>query len=252
MPEGASKPTMKTTILSLLLLLPGPLSALAQNPVSPPPSLTVSGNGNLQVSPDRAVVRLGVIRQGATAQSAQDQANRAGQDILTALAKVGVTANQIQTSRLTLSPVYGDRRPGSNDPPRIVAYMASNVVSITLEDLTTVGPAIDAGLTAGANQLEGVQFDLKNDLAAREQALRQAVTEARRKAEAMAEALGVRLVEVLEVSEGGVSVMPKYMENQVFMGRAAAAPDMAQTPVAPGQLDVQANVSIRYRIAAAR
>lgn len=238
---------MKTSIFSLILMLP--VSTMAQTPGPPIPTLAVSGNANLQVAPDRAVIRLGVVRQGTTAQSAQDQANRAGQDILNALTKVGVMANQIQTSRLTLSPVYAQQRPGSGDAPRIVAYMASNVVSVTLEDLTKIGPAIDAGLTAGANQLEGVQFDVKNDLIIRELALRQAVTEARRKAEAMADALGVRLVEVLEVSEGGASVMPKYMESpQMF--RAAAIDSIAPTPVSPGQLDVQASVNVRYRIAA--
>ena len=126
--------------------------------------------------------------------------------------------------------------------------MASNVVTITLDDLAKVGPAIDASLTAGANQLQGVQFEIKDDLAVREQALRQAVTEARRKAEAMADALGVRLVEILEVMESGVSVTPKFMDERAVFSRATAAPDIAPTPVTPGQLDVQASVHVRYRI----
>ena len=242
-----SKPTMKTTILSLCLMLAGPIVASAQTSPLPPPALSVNGSATLQVAPDRAVVRLGVMRQGTTAFNAQDQTNKVVQEILNALGREGITANQIQTSRLTLSPVYSQQRPGSNDPPRIVAYMASNVVTITLDDLAKVGPAIDAGLTAGANQLQGVQFAIKDDLAVREQALRQAVTEAKRKAEAMADALGVRLVEILEVMEGGVSVTPKFMEERAVFSRAAAA-DIAPTPVSPGELDVQASVHVRYRI----
>ena len=240
---------MKTTMLSLLLIVASPLGALAQNQEPAQPTLVVNGNAELKVAPDQATVRLGVVRQSTTAQSAQDQANRAGQDILSALTKIGVTADKVQTSRLTLSPIYAQQRPGSNDPPRIVAYNASNIISITLDDLAKLGPAIDAGLNAGANQLEGVQFEVKNDLPVREQALRQAVTEARRKAEAMADALGVRLVNVQEVSEGGVSVVPKYMETQQYMSRALAADAIAPTPVNPGQLDVQASVTVRYRIA---
>jgi uncharacterized protein YggE len=243
-----SNRNMKTTILSLFLLA-APAGLLAQTQPEPQPSLTVSGVANLQVAPDRATIRLGVVRQSSTAQSAQDQANRAGQDILDALARVGVPPNQIQTSRLTLSPIYSQQRPGSNDPPRIVAYNASNIVTITLEDLTKIGPALDAGLNAGANRLEGVSFDVKDDLPVRQQALRQAVTEARTKAEAMADALGVRLVQVLDVSEGGVSVMPRMMEQREVFARAAMASDIAATPVSPGQLEVQANVTVRFRIA---
>jgi uncharacterized protein YggE len=144
-----------------------------------------------------------------------------------------------------LSPVYAPRSPESRDAPRIVAYNASNTVTVRLEDLSRVGPVIDAGLKAGANQLEGVQFGLRDELPSRQQALKQAVNEARGKAEAMAEALRVNLGEVLEVSEGA-SISPRYeaLNGRVF---AAAQADVA-TPVSPGQLDVSATVTIRYRI----
>jgi uncharacterized protein YggE len=145
---------------------------------------------------------------------------------------------------LTLTPIYAPRRPDSSEAPRIVAYSAQNVVSIRLEDLAIVGPVIDAGLGAGANQLEGVQFGLRNQIAAREKALKDAVAEARRKAEAIASALNVTLVGVLEVSEGGVSVLPKMD----FAYGVAQAREIS-TPVSPGEVEIQANVNVRYQIA---
>ena len=239
---------MKKFLLALLLVSTLAAPALAQAPVPQvqPPMLVVTGDGEVTATPDEAYVRLGIVRQAAAAQAAQDQANAVAQQILNEIKKLGVVPEKIQTARLVLSPVYAPRSPESRDAPRIVAYNASNTVTVRLEDLSLVGPVIDAGLKAGANQLEGVQFGLRNEMPSRQQALKQAVNEARGKAEAMAEALHVNLGEVLEVSEGP-SISPRFeapLGGRVF---AAAQADVA-TPVSPGQLDVSATVTIRYRI----
>jgi uncharacterized protein YggE len=189
---------------------------------------------------------LGIVRQATTAQAAQEQVNAVAKEILNAIGRVGINAKEIQTARLVLTPVYAPRSPESRDAPRIVAYNASNTVAVRVENLSLVGPVIDAGLKAGANQLDGVQFGLRNDLPAREQALKEAVAEARSKAQVMAAALNVGLIEVLEVTEGGVSLYP-VAESAQFAGRTMAL--AADTPVSPGQLEVRANVTIRYRIA---
>ena len=225
------------------------LLMLAQRPDVPAPPaapvLVVSGNAQILAVPDEATVRLGIVRQSSNAQAAQEQANAVAQEILSAIGKVGVPANQIQTARLVLSPVYAQRGPEARDAPRIVAYNAANTVSVRLDNLTIVGAVIDAGLKAGANQLEGVQFGLRNDLPPREQALKQAVQEARSKAQAMADALRLNLNEVLEVVEGGVSIVrPEMAIDRRTMAMAA---DL-NTPVSPGQIEVHASVSVRYRI----
>ena len=230
---------MYTTLFASLLILiqqPGP-------PPPPVPVLVVSGNASVMAVPDQAIVRLGIVRQAASAQAAQEQANVAAQEILNAVEKAGVPPNQIQTARLVLTPIYAPRNPDSRDAPRIVAYNAMNTISVRLENLSIVGTVIDAGLKAGANQIEGVGFALRNDLPSRQQALKQAVEEARSKAQTMAEALRVNLLEVLEVSEGGVSIVDRV--EPVFASRAAAA---TETPVSPGQIEVRASVTIRYRI----
>jgi uncharacterized protein YggE len=109
-----------------------------------------------------------------------------------------------------------------------------------------VGPVIDAGLTSGANNLDGVDFGLRHDAAARAAALTNAVESARGKAEALAKALRVRLVEIVEVAEGGVAVSPP---PSPFRGRIAlAAEAMATTPVSAGEVGIEASVTIRWRI----
>src|SRR5262245_46362026 len=221
--------------------------AQRQEPSNPPSVIVVNGEAQVRVVPDEATVRLGIVRQANTAQAAQDQANTVGNEILASITRLGIAANDIQTSRVTLTPVYAPRSPEASQAPRIVSYQASNIVSIRLTDLAKVGPVIDAGLKAGSNEVQGVQFGLRDDIAAREQALKQAVTEARKKAETIAAAAGVTLGMPIEISENGVSVMPKGEFNNAVMMRAAA--DMAPTPISPGQLEVRANVTIRYRIA---
>jgi uncharacterized protein len=214
------------------------------------PTLGVRGQGQARVEPDVATVRLGALAQAETARQAQEQVNRTANAILQAIRGLDVPAEQIQTSELALQPVYAQEQTRPDQPwrePRIVGYQASNVVSVRLQDLAKVGPVIDAGLAAGANRLDGVFFGLDDDRAARAEALRAAVAEARAKAEALAGALELRLVEILEVNEGSVSVFtPQYDRAQVKMAFEAST---AGTPVAAGQVVVDADVTIRWRIA---
>jgi uncharacterized protein len=241
-----AKKTLGTFLAAIFMTVP----VWAQrNDVPPPPVIVVNGNSDVRVAPDEATVRIGIVRQANNAQVAQQQTNAVAQQITAALTKLGIRAADIQTSRLTLTPVYDNAVPRrGNEPPRIVAYNAQNVVSVTTTDLNLVGPVIDAGFNAGANQLEGVQFSLRDDLPAREQALKQAAIDGRKKAEAIAEALNLTLGGVLEVAEGGVSVMAKGdTAYNVRSFEAAAVP----APVSPGELEVHASVTIRFLIGAA-
>ena len=233
--------TALVLMVSTFLALP----AQGQSATEKEPSvLTVTGFGEVRIAPDEATVQLGVTRQRDTAQEAQEEVNEVAQEILNAVTQLGVRAEHIQTSDLRLSPVYTTRRPGSSSEPRVVAYRASNMVSVRLENLSLVGLVIDAAMKAGGNQLQGVHFALRNDLSAREQALKEAVKAAAQKAKAISEALDVKIIEVIEVNEGSVSIR---VPQQRFAASLAVA-EAAATPVSPGQLTVSASVTIRYRI----
>ncbi len=208
--------------------------------------LTVQGSAEVRVVPDLAVVRLGVVEQASTAEDAQDGVNGVVNRIINALRAAGIEESDVQTSRLTLSPVYSRQRPDGNQPPAIIAYRAANTITVRVEALDRIGEVIDVALGAGANQLEGVSFELQDDSASRQAALRDAVGEARDKAEAIADALGVALVSILSVNEGGVMIGRPVME----MSRALSLQQGAPTPVSPGEVSVGASVTIQYRIEA--
>lgn len=241
------------TLAALLTLMALPAMAQAPRPAGggPPmdvmPTLIVSGSGQARVAPDEAHVRLGVVAQAPTARAVQDQVNRAANAVLEAIRKVGIAAEDVQTSGLSLSPLYSQVHQGNeNQAPKITGYQANNTVTVRVGDLAKVGPVIDAGLGAGANSLEGVDFGLRNDEAARAEALADAARTARAKAETLAKALGVRLGEILEVAEGGVSISPPPSPRG--MVRMEAMSMMSSTPVSAGQVGVEATVTLRYRI----
>lgn len=210
-------------------------------------TILVTGNGEASAPPDRALVRLGTTAQTSQAETAQAKVNETMTKALDLIQKAGVEKRNIRTAMLRLSPVYTSDR--SSDGPKVTGFRASNVLEVTLDDLKLVGKVIDAGLAAGMNELQGVSFSLKNDLPQRNNALKSAAEEARVKAETIAEALGLTLSTVYEVTESGVHLIP-FQDN--FGGARMMSAAAMPTPVEPGEVRVQANVTVRYEFTAKR
>jgi uncharacterized protein YggE len=212
-----------------------------------PPTLTVDGQGEVAVKPDRAVVFLGATAQAANATDAQSQVNATMRAAIQAIRDTGVPEQLMRTSGLSLDPVYSEAaRQGPGDPaehwPKIVAYRANNTIQVRVDDLASVGEVIDAGINAGANQLQGISFELRDDTAQRAEALRRAVQSAQAKAEALAEAADVQLSMVQRMHAGSAGpIMPQYTGRMMAMEAA--------TPVEPGQISVHASVTMTWRIA---
>ncbi|HET6645526.1 MAG TPA: SIMPL domain-containing protein [Fimbriimonadales bacterium] len=226
-------------LLVAFMLAAGGTSLMAQDKEQLP-LLTVTGSSEVMVAPDQATVTVGVLAQASKAQDAQEQANQIAQRFLDAVAKLGIQKKDIQTSQLSLSPVYENPKPG--EAPRISGYRAENSLGVRLDDFKLIGPVIDAGVASGANNIQGVSFSVKDDIEARLRALTLAAAEAKRKAETMAQALGITLDGVFDVVESGAQVMPNYYD-----GRGMAAMKAA-TPVEPGQISVNAMMTVRYAI----
>lgn len=211
----------------------------------PPPTLTVSGSAEVSAEPDRAVVRLGVVGEGAEASAAQDQVNRAMAQVLAAVTALDVPERSVRTEGLSLYPIYSNEQPRpaqGPQEPRITGYRASNVVSVELDDLSRIGDVIDASIQAGANQLQGISFQLRDDIAARSSALTEAVQDARAQAETLAGALGLRIEGVSQVIAGNFNMQPPMP----FPGAGFARAEMAATSVQPGQVNVSASVTVIY------
>lgn len=228
------------------VLLLGAVSAGAQQSerFGGVPVLTVSATAEVSIEPDRAIVRLGALAEAEEAADAQNGVNETMQRILDAMRGLGIAEAALRTEDLSLYPVYANQRPMPDrgpQEPRIVGYRASNVVSVELDELARIGEVIDAGIGAGANQLQGVSFRARNDAQARAEAMRLAVAEARIQADAIADALGVEIAGVREVVAGGYGVRPP----QPFMEMRA---DIASTPVQPGTVDISASVTVTYAL----
>lgn len=236
---------MKRSSIAVFAAMLAAPPGIAGQQAAPTPTITVSGEGTVHVDPDRARVRLGVESEAPLASDAQVETNRIANAIMAAMEELGIAADDIRTSRLSLYPVYADRTPDRpRGEPEVAGYRATNTVSVTLEDLGRIGAVVDAAIAAGANRVEGVEFELRNATEARGRALAAAVEDARAKAEAIAAALGVTLGSIVETTEQGVSSPPIP-----FMARTEAA--MAQdvsTPVSPGRIEVGASLMIRYAI----
>jgi uncharacterized protein len=151
--------------------------------------------------------------------------------------QLGPNAN-IRTTGYSLNPNY--RYPREGGRPIITGYTATNVVQVKTERLAEVGKLIDQATQSGANTIQRLQFTVKNENATLAQALRDAATNAREKANALAAALGLRIIRIASVMEGEPAhVIPMARERAMTMQSAEAA---VPTPVEPGTVDVRATV----------
>ena len=234
----------RTLIGLLVILVCFGVPTAAQEPREQlPPTIRVSGEATVMAKPDQLQLDLGIVTQAQTSQAAATQNARQLDAVLAELRKALGPAAQIETISYTLHPNY--QYPKEGGKPNITGYTATNLVRVTLNDLTAAGKAIDAATQAGANQIRRLQFKLKDEQATQALALREAATKARVQAEALANALGVKIVRVLSAVEGGSSVQP--LRDVMLMGRAEAA---APTPIEAGAIEVRATVTLTVEISA--
>ena len=203
-------------------------------------TLAISAAGEVKAEPDQATITLGVqTTQPTAAQAMADNARRMG-EVIAALRRQGLGGKDIQTAGINLSAQY-DYQP--NKAPQLIGYQASNQVTVTVGDLARLGATLDAVTTAGANEIQGVGFGIKDPQGPEDQARLMAVKALQAKAELYARASGYRIGRLVNLSEGG-GVQPLPMAKMMAFAHAAAAP----TPVEPGQLTVRIEVSGLYEL----
>jgi hypothetical protein len=215
-----------------------PSLASAQTP-APPRIITMNGHGEARAVPDTAMLSAGVSAQAPTAAAALAANTARMQTVLAALKKQGVPDKDIQTSNFSISPQYAN---SNGETPRITGYQANNQVEVRLEDVGKLGATLDALVTAGANQMNGVSFSIRDDATLLAQARAAAVADARLKAETFSKAANIGLGAILSIEENG---------NEGPRPMFAAAPMMARAkavPVALGEQSVNADVTIVWEI----
>ncbi|HKX79606.1 MAG TPA: SIMPL domain-containing protein [Novosphingobium sp.] len=214
--------------------------------------LTVTGEGRSTRTPDVAVFNAGVTTQGKTAAEALGQNSRAMTQVIASLKRAGIAERDIQTSNLSVSPLYAEPRrlpDGSveQQAPVIVGYQVSNNVSVRQRRLGDYGKVIDTLVSAGANQVNGPSFQLDDADPALDEARIEAMKKARARANLYAGAAGLKVVRILSISESG----GYYQPQPVFYARdaAMAAPAPPPAPVQPGELQLTASVTVLFELA---
>jgi uncharacterized protein YggE len=209
--------------------------ALAQ--VIPPPMVSVTGEATVSVPPDLAQVDGGVSSDAKTAREAFEANNAAMGKMLLALRGAGIEEKDIQTSRLSLQPQNALSRSG---PSPIVAYRASNRVTVRVREVAKLASVIDTLVGAGANDIGGIGFSVSNASKLLDEARERAVADARRKAEIYAKAAGVTLGAPVSIAEESSPGPMPY--------RRIAAGMPVSTPVAQGEETLQVTVSVSWAI----
>jgi len=236
---------MKTYTMAALAALAFPAaatSAFAQE-TAPSPRIVVTAQGESSLRPDMAILTLGVSRQAETARAALDAANAAMTEVTAAMKAQGIAERDLQTSNFSISPVYEYAPSDQPAAPKIVGYEVNNTLSVRLRDIARVGAVLDRAVTLGVNQGGGISFTNDNPEGALTEARIEAVKKASAKAKTLAEAAGIGLGKVIEISEQ--SYMPQPMT--FAMKARDAAPE--SVPVQAGETSYRVDVTVTFAIA---
>jgi uncharacterized protein len=243
------KTLMRAAGLGLALAFTAAPAVLAQ--AAPPAAdtmfrattLNLSAYGETRIEPDMAMITLGVVTDGKTAAEAMAANAQRMNAVVASLKKAGIAEKDIQTSNLNLNPQY---RYEQNEPPVLVGYQASNQVTIRVLDLKKLGAAVDATVSAGANQVHGISFGLQDPTAAENAAREAAVKALSAKADLYAKATGYRVARLVSLSEGGGYVPRPPMPMVEMAAQRGFAKD--STPVQGGELTVRIDISGLYEV----
>jgi uncharacterized protein len=210
-----------------------------------PPTLSLSGHGEVSVAPDMAVITSGVVTEADTARAALDANTAAIGAVIAAIKEAGIEARDIQTSDFRVEPRYVyPRKDDEQQAPRIVGYTVTNAVTVRVRDLSKLGAVLDQSVSVGANRIDGISFVVTNSDAHLDAARALAMRDAIRRAEVYAGAAGVRLARILSISESG-GYTPVVRKADTMMMRAEAAPPV---PVEAGEQTLSIDVNVTWEI----
>jgi len=232
------KPIRNAFLVILLLLLTASSAHCAEDGIS---KIIVQGEGKASAPADKVTMALGVETRDASAAKAASENAGLMNETIAALLAAGVDESEIQTSSYSLStsqneqPFASDAAIDTKDAPE---FIATNMVTVSLNNTTRVGAILDAAVSAGSNSIQEITFDLSDPQPQKDLALALAIEDARRKAEIAARAAGVSLGRILEISEG---------YGYVTSASKSFAFDLS-TSIQPGKMEITAIVTMTYEI----
>lgn len=202
-------------------------------------TVTVSGVGTVTAPPDMAEITTGVTTQAPTAAQALAANTQAMEKLLQSLTALGVAARDVQTTTINVSPQRRQGR-GEGRPPEIVGYEVTNQVRVKVRDLGRLGRVLDQQVDQGANSVHGVRFALAEPAPLVDEARKRAMADARRRADLYAAAASLKVGRVVAVQGAGAAAPRPEMAARALMS--------APVPVAPGEQEIQATVSVTFSL----
>lgn len=226
----------RSTLLAATLALVPVAAAWADDDAG---RISITGTASINAEPDIATVNAGVESTGPTARDALTANSKRMNAVFEAIRGLGIEDRDVGTSNFHISQNW-QHGPNGSKPD---GYRVSNQVTLRLRDVSRVGAALDALTSAGVNQAGNIQFEVENADELLDDARREAVAKARKRAELYAAAAGVELGKVVEIGEGGGFVPGPRPQFAAMEARVASAP-----PVAPGEQELSVSVTVTWAL----
>mgnify|MGYP003636342084 CR=1 FL=1 len=226
-------------ILKMAVIMWGVLATVVQAQETNP-GITVNGESVVSQAPDMATISLGVSKRAPSASEAMANTSEKVRGILAKLDTLQVAGLDRQTSGLYLRPVYDEQSRDGSTSVQVVGYEAGNTVRVTVRDLTKLGLLMDAVVAEGANDFNGLQFGIRDNSQSLLEARKNAVADAIARATQLAEAAGVKLGDVISMSESSQGFRPMEMRMSQMKSM--------DTPIETGEVDVRVQVTVHFAI----
>jgi uncharacterized protein len=228
---------MKTICVALLSLLLSSTVAVAQT--ADPPQVIVTGEGIIKATPDQAWISIGAESRSKISKEAQQRNADAMTAVQQKIAAFGIPKDAIKTTAIDLQMEF-DYANGRQTPR---GYVARNTIEVRVDELTKLGDVLDAVVSSGATMIHGLRFDVKQRDQIETTALQSAVKNAMAKAQAIATGSSRQIDRVMKIEEIADAERVPMMRQYTMAARADAT-----TPVAPGELEIRAQVRLTVAI----
>jgi uncharacterized protein len=216
--------------------------AAAQSASGNPSQITVVGTGSVSVTPDTVKITVGVSDQESTVAAAQSKVDGGVAAITAKLKAVGIDAKDYRTVQYSIEPVmdYNGSVKGESAP--LMGFNVTNMIEITLHDVTRAGPLLDSLVGVGANSVYGVNYSVSDASTFQQQAYNQAMQDANSRAQKIAALSNLTLGKIVSISENGASTPITFDSKPSGLGAGAI--------VAPGQQNVTSTLIVIYEASA--
>jgi uncharacterized protein len=229
---------LKIGCVATLLMTPSTISRAEDRPMER--TITVSATGTAEAEPDRARITSGVSTEAETAREALTKNTETMTKIIGELKSKGIEPKDIQTASFNVEPVMDYSKDGQ--PPKVRGYRVGNQVVVLVRNLDKLGEVLDDVVSAGANQIQGLAFEVSKEDTLKDDARKEAVANALRRAKLLAAAAGAEVGNVLQISEETTSSGPVMYAPR--LAKVAAA----SVPIEAGTSTLEARVTVTWAL----